>query len=209
MTDVSLESQIFDKTTLENILKENEFENAYLDINAFNAKYGDTTYTCQYIAHFNCRSLSKNFENFEMVLNDIKHKFKIIGLTETWLCETLSVNMYELENYDLLYNNRQNKRGGGIAMYIDKSLQYKKINELTCVTESIESLFIEVDSKYKKNTVFGVIYRPPGQSIDLFINEFTNILNKINASSHNCFIMGDFNLDLMKIELITQVDKTK
>ena len=212
MTDVSLEymptCNNVDNSTLCNILKGSEFKNDYFDIDTFNEKYGVTTYKCQSLAHFNCRSLAKNFENFELLVNSLKHKFKIIGLTETWLCDTSPVNMFNLENYEFLYNNRQNKRGGGTAMYIDRTLKFKQKKELTLSTESIESLFIELDSKHNnsRKTVIGVIYRPPGYSIDIFLNEFTSILNKINASSHNCFIMGDFNLDLMKIGSNTQID---
>ena len=80
------------------------------------------------------------------------------------------------------------------------------MKELTFIKESIESLFIDLNSKHNKKMVFGVVYRPPGQSEVNFIDDFAAVLSKINTSSHSCFIMGDFNLDLMKIGSNSHVD---
>ena len=45
--------------------------------------------------------------------------FDILTLSETWLTENQNLlNYVELSGYDLYYNNRGNKRGGGVAAYV-------------------------------------------------------------------------------------------
>ena len=207
MVEVLSPNRANDTTIFKQFVKENKFINDYFDENEFNQKFKESTYKCQSLVHFNCRSIAKNFEKLEDLLDSLNHKFKIIGLTETWLNDSIPENMFHLRNYDFIFNNRLNKRGGGTGLYIEQSLKYKKISELSLITESLESLFIELDNKCNKNTIIGVIYRPPGQSINLFLTEFDTLLNKINASSNNCFLMGDFNLDLLKLGSNTFIDR--
>ena len=37
--------------------------------------------------HTNIRSVAKNMNKLDMYLNNLKHEFPIIGLSETWLNE--------------------------------------------------------------------------------------------------------------------------
>ena len=72
------------------------------------------------------------------------------------------------------------------------------------ITESFESIFIELSNKGSKckQPVIGVVCRPPKHNVDVFLSDFTHLLNKVNMvnpNSYNCFIMGDLNLDLQKL----------
>ena len=57
------------------------------------------------------------------------------------------------------------------------------------------------ENKYKKYIVGNVYRRPSGLSADLlqFIDEFTEVLNKVHASSRQAYINGDFNIDLLTL----------
>ena len=68
----------------------------YLDVPSFNLKYKEEYANSFSLVHLNCRSLPSNFDNLNMFLSSINHKFKIIGLTETWLHESSPTNMYSL-----------------------------------------------------------------------------------------------------------------
>ncbi len=46
----------------------------------------------------------------------------IIGLTETWLSNNDSEEYYKLEGYDYIGLNRETKKGGGVGIYILKSI---------------------------------------------------------------------------------------
>ena len=51
-----------------------------------------------------------------------------------------------------------------------------------------------------KNIIVGVIYRPPNSKIDLFEDKMHEILGKIDRENKKCYLMGDFNIDLLKSE---------
>ena len=58
------------------------------------------------------------------------------------------------------------------------------------------------DNKFKKKHIVGNVYqRSSGLSADLsqFIAEFTEVLNKVHASSRQAYINGDFNIDLLTL----------
>ena len=65
---------------------------------------------------------------------------------------------------------------------------------------TIESVFIELIIPSGKNIIIGIIYRPPNNKIDEFENKINEILGKIDKENKVCYLMGDFNIDLLKSE---------
>ena len=61
----------------------------------------------------NCRSLPKMFDKLECSLKSLNYKFDCIGLTETWLKEMESTDIYNMNGYTFLSKPITNKRGGG------------------------------------------------------------------------------------------------
>ena len=67
-----------------------------------------------------------------------------------------------------------------------------------------ESLFVEIwkkNSHYQKY-IIGNIYRLPvyvADDLNVFINEFTDLLIVLRARSKSVFLCGDYNIDLLKI----------
>ena len=53
-----------------------------------------------------------------------------------------------------------------------------------------------VDQK-KKSVIVGIIYRPPDQNPRDFISDLDHLLSKISKANKLCYILGDFNLNLM------------
>ena len=51
-----------------------------------------------------------------------------------------------------------------------------------------------------KNMIIGVVYRPPGGDLSLFNALFTDILQTIQTENKLCYIMGDYNVNLMNYE---------
>jgi hypothetical protein len=60
-----------------------------------------------------------------------------------------------------------------------------------------ETLFIEIRKPRGRNIIVGVIYRPPDRNLDLFLQQFNELMSKISRENKICYIMGDFNLNLM------------
>ena len=46
----------------------------------------------------------------------------------------------------------------------------------------------------------GVIYRPPNDKLDQFKQSLSEILQKIDLQKKKCYIMGDFNVNQLKVE---------
>ena len=66
---------------------------------------------------------------------------------------------------------------------------------------SVENLWIEIEIN-KKKLIVGVVYRHPVQTveqIDLFSRAFTNIFHELNSKKSEFYMLGDFNIDLIKI----------
>jgi hypothetical protein len=51
-----------------------------------------------------------------------------------------------------------------------------------------------------KNIVVGTIYRPPKGKFEIFETNLSKILPKIDKSKIITYLMGDFNIDLLKTE---------
>ena len=72
---------------------------------------------------------------------------------------------------------------------------YTEFQELNIVEDHIECVFVK---RMDKGNLFivGTVYRLPNGNIVDFNKTMSNILEKIGH--HSCYIMGDYNLNLLK-----------
>ena len=104
--------------------------------------------------------------------------------------------MYEYPDYSVVHNYRAHKRGG-VSIHITHKISFTVLDALTYSTNHIEHVFIRVDKKEvhnKKNLIIGCIYRPPDGDTQTFMESYANIIQYL--SSTECYICGDFNIDL-------------
>lgn len=147
--------------------------------------------------HINCRSLIGNFDRFRVLTTNLLDSFSVIGVSETWLNDD-TFNMVNLPGYNFISNHRRGKTGGGVGLYLGDYFQYKLIQDCNISNpEVIESLFVEISNPLGKNIIVGTVYRPPNQNLVSFIEDFNKILSIISKDNKQCYIMGDFNLDLL------------
>ena len=129
----------------------------------------------------------------------------IIGLTETWL-DTESEKRISVQGYRVICASRKNKSGGGVAALIKEDQTYRERPDLSIFKEGlIESVFVELIREGRKNDLIGVVYRPPGGNLVEFNKEISKILSLTKSDS--CFIMGDFNVDLLKLNKHTPTNE--
>ena len=121
------------------------------------------------LLHLNIRSLNKHFDDLQLLL-DIPSQtpLSVIGLTETWLTQDVD-SSHALNDYEFVYKNRQDRLGGGVAMYVLKWYNYVVHENISLINDLIESLFIEIIIPGHKNILVGVIYRPPNSSLKDFL----------------------------------------
>ena len=103
---------------------------------------------------------------------------------------------FELEGYEMICKNRENKNGGGVDLFVDKNLTYKVVENMsTVINDVFECVTIEILMEKKKNIIVSCMYRTPGSNIDSFINW---VAEKCTKSNHKTmFICGDYNIDLL------------
>ena len=158
-----------------------------------------------HIAHLNIPSLVNKWEIFKTQV--VSSNLHIISLSETWLNSKLPNNILELsDDYTLIRNDRQwtqegasePKKGGGVAIYIKNNIKFSATNfsHWNTSNRNIESQWISVSFPNSKPIIIGNIYRPPQGNIDNFVQVLDNVLNQIDLSKFEIYLLGDMNMDM-------------
>ena len=123
-------------------------------------------------------------------------------INETWEKHDLFGEYRNLSGYTYISNPRLKSKGGGVGLYIKDKLVFSLNSDLTIMNEKyFESIFITIQFK-NKSIICEIIYRSPRNdklSFDIFNNYLLQTLNAINKTKHKCFIMDDFNIDLLNL----------
>lgn len=154
--------------------------------------------------HLNIRSLPKNYDYLLQYLSTLNHTFSILALSETWLNDEI-VSAYSVSHYNAVHSCRQNKKGGGVSIFVDRNFQFIERQELSNSFDKIEveSLFIEIQSSSSfggKNVIIGCIYRPPDTDVSIFNDVLSSTIELISNKGRVCILLGDFNIDILKSE---------
>ena len=138
-----------------------------------------------------------NLELLEAEMRMWMVPWDVVGLAETWL-DAESEKRVGLEGYVVECASRQDKGGGGVALFIKEGLTYKTRPDLGIFEEGeFESVFVEINrGGGRRNDVVGVVYRPPRAALSVFNERMAQLLGKLGGV--NGYIMGDFNADLIK-----------
>ena len=147
------------------------------------------------ILHLNCQSLASTFTEFEAM--NYECNFDILTLSETWLTENQNLlNYVELSGYDLYYNNRGNKRGGGVAAYVRESLKCKIRKDFCSLDTDIEHLWLELQGKNRhSHLLIGVFFEPK------WLKKFDSLVHNISRKCNGLLLItDDFNIDFLATE---------
>jgi exonuclease III len=163
----------------------------------------------------NIQTLNSKFQSFSDLIHFWREKnvvFDVVCLQETNNIQIPS--LFDLPNYHpIIYKNRTNTSGGGVAIYVHSSLKFSVLNELSIFHEQIiETLFLDIEFQNKKRLTIGNIYRSPSrglhniitnnnytanQQIESFLEYFQGILDSISQRNNKAILCGDFNFNLL------------
>ena len=157
----------------------------------------------------NCQSINAKFDKLKLFLDDVntQNPISVICIQESWGHEEIDIKYFSLPNYTLINANRRLSLHGGLITYIHDDFAFKELNDMIPISSTstlFESLFVEIwkkNSHYQKY-IIGNIYRLPvyvADDLNVFINEFTDLLIVLRARSKSVFLCGDYNIDLLKI----------
>ena len=101
------------------------------------------------------------------------------------------------DGFRLITNNRSAKKGGGVGFYVTQDLNCELLEKFTVMSDSFESIFIEIKAPNRRSIIVGEIYRPPNSNAVEFVELLHDLFSDNLFDNKSCFIMGDFNLNLL------------
>ena len=152
------------------------------------------------ILHCNIRSLPKNYDKLQTLLNTCKTSFDVICLSETWLHSSL-VEGYTIPGYKLVNSCLDSHtRGKGAGIMIKDSLDFRVIKELTIARIEYQCTFVEITLDSTQKITIGCVYRSPSYHCELLFEQLASTIPTMNKSNKRCYIAGDWNIDLLNRE---------
>lgn len=129
-------------------------------------------------------------------MNTLKSKFKVIALSETWIDKDRGID-FCIDGYELYHSSRRNKKGGGVALFVNSDLNCRPVECMTLVIDDLfECVTVEVDMEKKRNIIVTCVYRTLGSKVETFNESLEDLLCKVKEKK--TFTMcGDFNIDLL------------
>ena len=148
-----------------------------------------------FIINYNIRSLNCNFDEFSVFLESLKILPDMVIFTETWLLDN---NISDIDGYNGYHCNRSSNNsgpGGGVSVFLKKTLQAKIIIENMNSLPEIE--YVHLRLIYKKSSCLNLIaiYRPPNPTLlSDFFDKLDSIMSIISVNN-KIVLAGDLNID--------------
>ena len=149
------------------------------------------------IFHNNVVSLNHNLENVMALLDELDFHFDVIGVTETKITNS-NVNEFQPNIPGYCFECVPTPLASeGVGMFIEESLNYNVLEKTS--TGVFEALWIEISFVTSKNIICGIIYRQHN-SPEYFQSHFEETVERLASANKNVYVIGDFNIDLLKCE---------
>ena len=145
--------------------------------------------------NINARSLASNFTGLLTFLDSLSHKPDIIVIEEIW---QIIPEYYNLPDFNLFCNSRQNGRGGGVLIFVRKKYQSVLLHEIKFYENILEAIAIEVHIPNAKKFICVALYRPnthrelsSSRQMEIFFDEFRHLLSKLDSLKLPVYICTD------------------
>lgn len=160
-----------------------------------NKNYSNSNMNNLSILYINIRSIAKHLNELEVAISNYEKRgiiFPIIALTETWI-QDWKKDLYQLKGYKLyLKPAPMGRRAGGVAFYVQESLQckYSEVYQ----SELAEFASLKVENTKGPPVEVLLVYRHPNGSKTDFVKELQTVSQMISKRS---MLIGDINIDLL------------
>ena len=125
-------------------------------------------------------------------------KFDVIALSETRLKDNDNT-MFEMEGYNNCTCSRTDKSGGGVALYINDSLQHRYLPDKSrYISNCAEIVSVEITLRNGKKVIICCIYRAPNTDFNTLSEFINDILS--NIGKRTVYMCGDFSVDLLQYD---------
>lgn len=138
------------------------------------------------LAHINAQSLCDSAKYAEFCADFANSGIDVVAVSETWFKDYSVTN---LTNYNATVVNRQDRTGGGIALYVKDCYRTRVLSSSTGESGKPEYVIVEILVGTVK-ALCACIYRPPNIChLDLFLDDLCNHLPNYSYA----FVCGDVN----------------
>lgn len=158
------------------------------------------------ILYLNARSIGNKIEDLQHILENTSNNnnnttIHLIAVTEHWI-NSYDAHNFVFENYHTIVSARDQKKGGGSAIFVAKNqMKHEIILQYSDDENSITSLKLFTD---KSHLVLTCIYRPPNTKAEKVERFFTTLMNHLdNIERENSYCIGDFNIDTLSNDNLT------
>jgi len=139
------------------------------------------------LCHLNVQSLMSKVDELRALLSGAKRPV-VLGLSETWLDESVLDGEVSIPGYSQYRRDRTSK-GGGVLVYVPESCHSRRRIDLE--SDKTEAVWVEVHLK-KSTILLCTLYRPPNADA-LVLESLSNMIERASAESKEIVLMGDMN----------------
>ena len=147
------------------------------------------------IGFLNICSIRNKLDELSSILDNNGKQFHVFCCGESRLTDKISDEQISITGYNHVRIDPTFKLQTGLILYITQSVRYKRV--LLLESYDVEAIWIEVIIKKSRPILIGFIYRNPDEPED-WLDRFSNMMDAATLSEHETFILGDFNIDLIK-----------
>ncbi|XP_072028290.1 uncharacterized protein [Amphiura filiformis] len=117
--------------------------------------------------------------------------FDIICVNETLCDQSIVDSELHLPGFNILRKDRK-RDGGGVALYIRNTYNYKKRDDLS--DGSVECIWAEITPPHRSPILVCAIYNPNGKNTE-FSEKLSVMLSNASVADNEIVVLGDFNCD--------------
>lgn len=150
------------------------------------------------ILTMNIRSIRNKLEDIEEIIDTIQNQVHILVITETWLTKS-EEDFFNILGYKSTFISRENRKGGGIGIFIQNHIQYNIKKTWTDNKSAILSIKIRMDTMSQQFQLMA-IYRAD----DTEIKEIYKNLEDHLDENNKIIIVGDLNINILENNAITK-----
>ena len=129
----------------------------------------------------------------------------MVAMSETRMKNNPHLLQYvSIPGYSSLFRNRDIVRGGGVGVYINNSINFKRRCDIEQIEPELEHIWVEISGRNKNSKLLlGVMYRSNRmQDFQTWIDKSENIISHLCSVWDGLLVItGDFNIDLLRPDL--------
>ena len=144
------------------------------------------------IFHWNIRSLAKNHNKLETLINFLDINFDIIVLSETWGLNSMYRHLFE--GYTYISGVNTNFKSSGCAIFIRETIGHKLLNIRPIHGADVIGVDLHFSGRKSPFSIY-IFYRHPSENVEMFCSDLSAFLNDV-GKNHGV-ILGDFNINIM------------